>query len=111
MEIALRPQTDLDADFGGQVGGEVFLWDLGPLLKFWGYETQDWDSDDMHFQRIDYGGAIRLNLSLRRELGPSDESGENQCTRIHLAAALERLNRRSPKRAHRITGLKRRLRN
>ena len=109
-EFARLAQTDFDADNGSQAGGESSAATRGPILQCGDYETQDLAIGDLHSQRIVYGEAIRLNIALRRELGPPGESGKNQCTIIHVAADLERLNHRRPKRAPWLAGLRNFLR-
>ena len=97
VEWSFPSQTDLDANTGPKGDESAASAICGAILKFGEFETHDLSRDDLHFQLIDYGDTIRLNLALRRELGSSGETERNRCTLIHVSEAMVWLNQRQSK--------------
>ena len=90
MESAPTTQTDLDANLASHVGEKSHSLIWCSVLEYGDYETQNSTIGNLHRRRVDYGCTIRLDLSLRRELGPSGDSEKNQRAVIHVADALGR---------------------
>ena len=54
-----------------------------------GFTSTEITSECLTFHAIDYGDKVRMNDTVKRKLHTSDTFEINQCTNLHLAAAIE----------------------